>query len=301
MQSMVLDGDPGSFVQADALALRMIQNRCQQTQEAIAHKKMLVYNGMWQNPQARLHRARPRFQPVFIGLFSCRHEIPQQAGPCARAANDATAFEDGSNSCRNAARLRKDLHEPVLVSARYPDALRLRQQRQCLRRWHIYRSLDMERPLFPKLRCGEGRTCEDVLLRLRQDDDPRLRSTGRFEECPNGIGWGLPASDEQYAARVLRCHRLLTPPADRRMHSLRRDENEHQTQKDNEWVQREGGPREEIQPGDVVWFAPEEKHWHGATATTGMTHIAIQENLNGKVVEWMEHVSDEQYQAGKQL
>ncbi len=49
-------------------------------------------------------------------------------------------------------------------------------------------------------------------------------------------------------------------------------------------------------PGDVVWFSPGEKHWHGATPTTGMTHIAIQEKLDGKVVEWMEHVSDEQYQ-----
>jgi quercetin dioxygenase-like cupin family protein len=61
------------------------------------------------------------------------------------------------------------------------------------------------------------------------------------------------------------------------------------------WVQREGGPIEEIHPGDVVWFAPEEKHWHGATATTAMTHIAIQEVLTGKVVEWMEQVTDEQY------
>jgi quercetin dioxygenase-like cupin family protein len=61
------------------------------------------------------------------------------------------------------------------------------------------------------------------------------------------------------------------------------------------WVQREGGPREEIHPGDVVWFEPDEKHWHGATATTGMTHIAIQENLNGKVVDWMEKVSDDDY------
>lgn len=60
-------------------------------------------------------------------------------------------------------------------------------------------------------------------------------------------------------------------------------------------AQREGGPVEEIHPGDVVWFAPGEKHWHGATATTGMTHIAIQESLDSKVVDWMEHVSDEQY------
>ena len=61
------------------------------------------------------------------------------------------------------------------------------------------------------------------------------------------------------------------------------------------WVQREGGPIEEIHPGDVVWFEPAEKHWHGATATNAMSHIAIQENLNGKVVDWMEKVTDEQY------
>jgi len=61
------------------------------------------------------------------------------------------------------------------------------------------------------------------------------------------------------------------------------------------WVQREGGPVQEIHPGDVVWFEPNEKHWHGATATTGMTHIATQENLNGKVVEWLEKVTEEQY------
>ena len=63
------------------------------------------------------------------------------------------------------------------------------------------------------------------------------------------------------------------------------------------WVQREGGPIEEIRPGDVVWFPPGEKHWHGATATTAMTHIAIQEALDGKAVDWLEHVSDEQYGA----
>ena len=56
-----------------------------------------------------------------------------------------------------------------------------------------------------------------------------------------------------------------------------------------------GGPIEEIRPGDVVWFAPGEKHWHGATPTTAMTHIAIQEKLDGKVVDWLEHVTDEQY------
>ena len=63
------------------------------------------------------------------------------------------------------------------------------------------------------------------------------------------------------------------------------------------WAQREGGPVEEIRPGDVVWFPPGEKHWHGATATTAMTHIALQEALDGKVVDWMEHVGDEQYES----
>jgi quercetin dioxygenase-like cupin family protein len=61
------------------------------------------------------------------------------------------------------------------------------------------------------------------------------------------------------------------------------------------WVQREGGPVEEIHPGDVVWFSPGEKHWHGASPTIAMTHIALQEQLNGKVVDWMEHVTNEQY------
>jgi len=61
-------------------------------------------------------------------------------------------------------------------------------------------------------------------------------------------------------------------------------------------VQRWGGPIEDIRPGDVIWFAPGEKHWHGATATTAMTHIAIQEQLNGKVVDWMEQESSKQYQ-----
>ena len=60
-------------------------------------------------------------------------------------------------------------------------------------------------------------------------------------------------------------------------------------------VQRDGGPIEEIRPGDIVWFPPGEKHWHGASPTTSMTHIAIQEQLDGKAVDWLEHVSDEQY------
>ena len=64
------------------------------------------------------------------------------------------------------------------------------------------------------------------------------------------------------------------------------------------WVRKEGGPKETIRPGDIVWFAPGERHWHGATATTGMTHIAIQERENGSPVDWLEHVSDEDYQAG---
>jgi quercetin dioxygenase-like cupin family protein len=61
-------------------------------------------------------------------------------------------------------------------------------------------------------------------------------------------------------------------------------------------AQSEGGPVEEIRPGDVVWFEPGEKHWHGATPTTAMTHVAIQEKLDGKTVDWLEKVSDEQYQ-----
>ena len=65
------------------------------------------------------------------------------------------------------------------------------------------------------------------------------------------------------------------------------------------WVQREGGAVEQVYPGDIVWIEANEKHWHGATVKNGMTHIAIQENLNGKVVDWMEKVSDEDYTKGK--
>ena len=61
-------------------------------------------------------------------------------------------------------------------------------------------------------------------------------------------------------------------------------------------AQRWGGAIEEIRPGDVIWFPPGEKHWHGATTTTALTHIAIQEQLGGKTVDWMEKVSDDQYQ-----
>lgn len=61
------------------------------------------------------------------------------------------------------------------------------------------------------------------------------------------------------------------------------------------WVQREGGPIEEIRPGDTVYFEPNEKHWHGASPTKAMSHIAIQEEINGKAVDWMEKVTDEQY------
>jgi quercetin dioxygenase-like cupin family protein len=61
------------------------------------------------------------------------------------------------------------------------------------------------------------------------------------------------------------------------------------------WAQREGGPVEEIRPGDVIWFPPGQRHWHGATPTTAMTHIAIQEADGGKTVDWLEHVSDTQY------
>ena len=61
------------------------------------------------------------------------------------------------------------------------------------------------------------------------------------------------------------------------------------------WAQGEGGPIEEIRPGDVVWFSPEEKHWHGATPATAMTHIAVQERVGGKAVDWLEKVRDDQY------
>ncbi|MBU1566344.1 MAG: cupin domain-containing protein [Proteobacteria bacterium] len=60
-------------------------------------------------------------------------------------------------------------------------------------------------------------------------------------------------------------------------------------------VQRDGGPIEKIGPGDVVWFSPGEKHWHGASPTTSMTHIAIQEQRDGSAVTWLEKVSDKQY------
>ena len=63
-------------------------------------------------------------------------------------------------------------------------------------------------------------------------------------------------------------------------------------------AQRWGGPVEEIRPGDVVLFAPGEKHWHGAMPGTALTHIAIQERKDGKAVEWMEHVTDQQYRGG---
>jgi len=61
------------------------------------------------------------------------------------------------------------------------------------------------------------------------------------------------------------------------------------------WVQMEGGPKEDIRAGDIVWIQPGEKHWHGATATTSMTHIAVAEALDGKTVDWMEKVSDAQF------
>lgn len=61
------------------------------------------------------------------------------------------------------------------------------------------------------------------------------------------------------------------------------------------WVQEEGGPIQEVRPGDVVWFPPAVKHWHGASPTNAMTHIAVQEAQDGSPVEWLEHVTDEQY------
>ncbi len=64
------------------------------------------------------------------------------------------------------------------------------------------------------------------------------------------------------------------------------------------WVQREGGPVEEIRPGDVIWIPPGEKHWHGASVLVAMTHVAIAEAVDGKSVDWMEHVTDAEYSAG---
>ena len=61
------------------------------------------------------------------------------------------------------------------------------------------------------------------------------------------------------------------------------------------WVQCWNGPKEVVRPGDVIWFEPSEKHWHGATATTAMSHIAIVEHVDGEGSDWMEHVTDEQY------
>jgi len=61
------------------------------------------------------------------------------------------------------------------------------------------------------------------------------------------------------------------------------------------WAQRDGGPIEEVRPGDIVWFPPQEKHWHGASAQVAMSHVAVQESLDGKVVDWLEKVSNEQY------
>jgi len=66
------------------------------------------------------------------------------------------------------------------------------------------------------------------------------------------------------------------------------------------WVQTDGGPRLDIGPGDVIWFPPGEKHWHGATATTAMTHIAIQKALDGETVTWMEQVADTDYLGGSE-
>jgi len=63
-------------------------------------------------------------------------------------------------------------------------------------------------------------------------------------------------------------------------------------------AQRAGGPIEDLRPGDVVWIPPGEKHWHGAAPTTAVTHIAVQEQLDGRTVDWLEHVSDDQYQEG---
>ena len=125
-----------------------------------------------------------------------------------------------------------------------------------------------------------------MLAHSRQVKDPRIGSQGRFVSIRSSThhiprAWPARASRSsparvRHGTRTRSARRLIVTAGFGR-------------------VQRWGGPVEEIRPGDVVWFAPGEKHWHGASPTTAMTHIAIQEKLDGKAVEWMEHVSDDQY------
>ena len=109
-----------------------------------------------------------------------------------------------------------------------------------------------------------------------------------------GTVWQDPINEAPAPAR-LRCNRVLFEPGARTAwHTHPLGQTLHVVFGVGR-VQAEGGPVREIRSGDTVWIPPGEKHWHGASPTTAMTHIAIQEQLNGKAVEWMEHVSDEQY------
>ena len=109
-----------------------------------------------------------------------------------------------------------------------------------------------------------------------------------------GTVWQDPIIEAPAPARI-RCNRVSFEPGARTAwHTHPLGQNLNVTAGCG-WAQHEGGPVEEIRPGDVVWFPPGEKHWHGATPTMAMTHIAIQEALDGKVGDWLEKVSDEQY------
>jgi quercetin dioxygenase-like cupin family protein len=103
-----------------------------------------------------------------------------------------------------------------------------------------------------------------------------------------------PLFDRQNPARVAAAHVTFEPGARTAWHTHPLGQSLIITSGLG-WAQREGGPIEELRPGDVVWFAPNEKHWHGASPTTAMTHIAIQEKLNGSPVTWLEKVTDDQY------
>ena len=125
-----------------------------------------------------------------------------------------------------------------------------------------------------------------MLGHSRQVKDPRIGSQGR---CVS-----IRSSTHQIPARVAGASVTFEPGARTAWHTHPLGQTLIVTSGYGR-VQHWGGPVEEIRPGDVVWFAPGEKHWHGASPTTAMTHIAIQEKLEGKAVDWMEHVSDDQY------
>ena len=115
-------------------------------------------------------------------------------------------------------------------------------------------------------------------------------------ESFTGTVWQDPIMEAPAPARI-RCNRVLFEPGARTAWHTHPLGQTLIVTSGLGLVQREGGPIEEVRPGDVVWFPPGEKHWHGASASAAMTHIAIQEALDGKNVDWLEHVSDEQYGA----